>query len=240
MANANNFKKVPKKYQPKGLGIIYEDHDIIVVNKRSGLLTISTDKVRENTAYYILSDYVKRGVQKSSKRVFIVHRLDKETSGVIVFAKHEKAKRYLQDEWQKFSKTYYTVVHGTLGKKEDTITSFLAENSAHKVYSVKNPEEGKIAKTQYKVIKESTEFSLLEVTLLTGRKNQIRVHMAESGHPIAGDRRYGDNDRTVKNLALHAGSLTIIHPHTKKEMTFESQLPVYIKKLLRRPSTQKK
>jgi RluA family pseudouridine synthase len=224
MSQKNNFKKVPKKYQPKGLTILYEDRDIIVVNKRSGLLTISTDHVVENTAYYILNNYVKRGVQKSSDRALIVHRLDKDTSGILVFAKSDKAKKFLQNEWQNFSKKYYAVVHGVLEKKEGIMTSYIAENAAHKMYSVANPEDGKYAKTGYKVIKESCDYSLVEIDLFTGRKNQIRVHFSEYGHPIVGDNRYGEK-RETKRLGLHAGVLSIVHPYTKNQMVFEAPIP---------------
>ena len=137
-----NFKSPPKRYQPKGLSILYEDHDILVVDKMSGLLTVSTEKVRENTAYYLLNTYVRKGNQKSRNRVFIVHRLDKDTSGVIVFAKNINAKRYLQDEWQTFKKTYFAVVHGKLPKKEGVITSYLASIRVHKMYSVDDPKTG--------------------------------------------------------------------------------------------------
>ena len=113
-----NFKSPPKRYQPRGLSILYEDRDILVVDKMNGLLTVSNKKVRENTAYYLLNEYVRKGNQKSRNRVFIVHRLDRDTSGIIVFAKNENAKRYLQEEWQGFKKTYYALVHGTLPKKE--------------------------------------------------------------------------------------------------------------------------
>jgi RluA family pseudouridine synthase len=227
------FKSPPKRFQPKGLSILYEDHDILVVDKACGLLTISTDKVKENTAYYLLNSYVKKGNQKSRNRVFIVHRLDRETSGILVFAKHENAKRFLQDEWHKFTKKYYAVVDGTLSRNEGVITSYLAENSAHKMYSVKNPEKGKLSKTGFKVLRESKKYSLLEVDLLTGRKNQIRVHFAENGFPVAGDKRYGKNEKGIKRLTLHAASLTIVHPNTKEEMTFETPVPPYFKSLVK-------
>ena len=130
------FKRPPKRHQPRGLSILYEDRDILVVDKVSGLLTVSNEKVRCNTAYYLLNDYVRKGNQKSRHRVFIVHRLDRDTSGVIVFSKNENAKRYLQEEWQGFQKKYYAIVHGTLPEKEGVITSYLAETRAHKMYSV--------------------------------------------------------------------------------------------------------
>ncbi len=226
------FRGPPKKFQPKGVTILYEDRDILVVDKVSGLLTVSTDKVRENTAYYILTDYVRRGIPKSRNRIFIVHRLDRDTSGVLVFAKTEQAKHYLQDQWQSFSKQYYAVVHGTFAAKEGVITSYLAENSVHKMYSVDDAERGKLAMTGYKVVRESNKFSLLEIDLLTGRKNQIRVHMAERGCPVAGDNAYGRKGMGIKRLALHAFSLTIAHPFSHQDMTFEAKVPGYFKTLM--------
>jgi RluA family pseudouridine synthase len=229
-----NFKSTPKRFQPGGLTILYEDHDILVVDKVNGMLTMGTDRIKENTAYFRLTEYVRKGNQKSKKRVFIVHRLDKETSGVIIFAKTEPAKRFLQDEWHKFQKIYYAVVHGTLPQKEGMISSYLAENSIHRMYSVTNPENGKLAKTGYKILRETENFSLLEIELITGKKHQIRVHFSEKGYPVAGDKLYGDNERGIKRMALHAGSLTIIHPHTKEPMTFESKSPTYFKTLMKK------
>lgn len=227
-----NFKAPPKKFQPRGLSILYEDRDILVVDKVSGLLTIGTDTDKENTAYYRLNDYVRKGIQKSKNRVFIVHRLDRDTSGVLVFAKTEKAKHYLQDEWPGFKKRYYAVVHGTLAEKEGIITSYLAENSIHKMYSVTDPKKGKLAQTGYKVLRESKMYSLLEIDLLTGRKNQIRVQFADKGCPVAGDKVYGVKGKGIKRLTLHAESITISHPHTKEEMTFAAKLPGYFNALL--------
>ncbi|MFC1839241.1 RluA family pseudouridine synthase [Thermodesulfobacteriota bacterium] len=228
-----NFKRPPKRYQPKGLSILYEDHDILVVDKMSGLLTVSTEKVRENTAYYLLNTYVRKGNQKSRNRIFIVHRLDRDTSGIIIFAKNENAKRFLQDEWHGFKKKYYAVVHGSLSKKEGVITSYLVENLAHKMYSVNDPEKGKFAKTGFKVIRESKKYSLLEIDLLTGRKNQIRAHFSEKGFPVAGDKMYGKKDKGIKRLTLHAASITILHPDTKEKMTFETTVPAYFKSLVK-------
>jgi len=221
------FKRPPKKYQPKGLTILYEDHDIVVVNKTDGLLTVRTETVKENTALNHLNDYVKKGNQKSNAQVFVVHRLDKDTSGVLIFAKSEKAKAYLIDEWKNFSKKYYAIVHGILPEKEGIIESYLAENSIHKMYSVNDPEKGVYAKTGYKVLKESKHYSLLEIDLYTGKKNQIRVHFAEKGYPVAGDKMYGIKDRWIKRLTLHSTSLTITHPYTNEPMTFESKIPAY-------------
>lgn len=227
------IKIPPKRYQPKGLSILYEDLDILVVDKVSGLLTISTEKVKENTAYYHLNEYVRKGIQKSKNRIFIVHRLDKDTSGVLVFAKNENAKRYLQEEWQRFKKTYYAVVNGILPEKEGIITSYLAENSIHRMYSVVDPAKGMLAKTAYKVVRESKLYSLLEIDLLTGRKNQIRVHFSEKGFPVVGDKKYGHKEKWIKRLALHAVSITIFHPTTKKEMTFSAKVPAYFDALMK-------
>ena len=229
-----NFKSPPKRYQPRGLSILYEDHDILVVDKMSGLLTVSNEKVRENTAYYLLTKYVRKGNQKSRNRVFIVHRLDRDTSGIIVFAKNENAKRYLQEEWQGFKKKYYAVVHGTLPKKEGVITSYLAENRVHKMYSVDDPKKGKLAKTGYKVLRESKKYSLLEIDLITGKKNQIRVHFSEKGCPVVGDRKYGEKDKGMKRLALHAAAIKIVHPHTKEKLIFKAKIPDHFKSLLRK------
>src|SRR5210317_1966984 len=211
--NQKNFKSSSKRYQPKGLTILHEDQDIMVIDKSSGLLTISSEGTRENTAYYLLNEYIRKGNPKSRNQIFIVHRLDKNTSGLIVFAKNEQAKRFLQDEWPKFNKTYYAVINGHLPEKEGLITSYLAENSIHKMYTVTDPKKGKLAKTGYKVLKESKSYSLLEINLLTGRKNQIRVHFSDKGHAVAGDKIYGKNEKGIKRLALHAASLTLLHPH---------------------------
>lgn len=226
------FTSPSKKHQPKGLTILYEDRDILVVDKTNGLLTISTEGEKEKTAYFLLTDYVRKGNIKSKNRIFIVHRLDRDTSGILVFAKTEKVKRYLQDEWQEFNKTYIAIVHGKLEEKEGVITSYLVENSAHRMYSVNDPEKGKLAKTGYKLMKETSQYSLLEINLFTGRKNQIRIHFAENGHPVVGDKIYGKADKGIKRLALHSASLTILHPFTKEKMIFEAPVPLYFKTLV--------
>lgn len=228
------FKSPPKRFQPRGISVLYEDHDILVVDKVGGLLTVGTDRNKENTAYFLLTNYVRKGNPKSKKRLFIVHRLDKDTSGVIVFAKTESAKRFLQDAWPEFKKKYFAVVHGRLSEKEGVITSYLAENRAYNMYSVADPKAGKLAKTGYKVLKETKEYSLLEIDLLTGRKNQIRVHFAEQGHHLVGDKLYGRKERGVKRLMLHAGSLTIAHPHSQEKMSFETRIPTYFRSLMQR------
>ncbi len=227
------FKSSPKKYHPKGMTILYEDHDILVVDKVSGLLTVSNDKEQTRTAYYLLNDYVRKGNPKSHLRVFIVHRLDKDTSGILVFAKSEKAKHFLQDEWKDFRKKYVAVVHGMMPEEQGVITSYLVENSALKMYSVTDPKKGKYAKTGYQVMRKSSDYSLLEVDLFTGRKNQIRVHLADKGCPVVGDKKYGEKAPGIKRLTLHAASLTLTHPFSKEKMTFESKVPPYFNYLMR-------
>lgn len=225
-------KKRTSKYQPKNLTILHEDRDIIVVDKSAGLLTIGTAKEKQQTAHFILNDYVKKGNERSKNRIYIVHRLDRDTSGVLIFAKSESAKKYLQDNWHDFSKKYFTVVHGNLKDKEGEISSYLFENKIFRVYSTKDPEKGKFSKTGYKVIRESEEYSLLEIYLFTGRKNQIRVHLSDLGHPVVGDKIYGSTAKGLKRMALHSASLTITHPFTKKEMSFSTKIPNYFKTLV--------
>jgi tRNA pseudouridine32 synthase/23S rRNA pseudouridine746 synthase/23S rRNA pseudouridine1911/1915/1917 synthase len=216
----------------KGLAILYEDNDILVADKPAGLLTISTETEKTRTAYYILTDYVRKGCAKSRKRLFIVHRLDRETSGVVVFAKSEEAKLRLQGQWKDAEKKYLAVVYGRLVKKEGIISSYLAENKAHVVYTTQDAGKGKFAQTGYKVLKEAGLFSLLEINLLTGRKNQIRVHLADTGHPVVGDEKYGKEKDSYKRLALHSKSIAFKHPISGKRLVFESEVPGYFKRLM--------
>jgi tRNA pseudouridine32 synthase/23S rRNA pseudouridine746 synthase/23S rRNA pseudouridine1911/1915/1917 synthase len=224
-------KKRRNKHLPRGLAILYEDSDIIVVDKPAGLLTVGTASNKTKTVQYILTDYVRKGSLKSRNRVFVVHRLDQWTSGVLVFAKSEEVKLRLQGQWKETQKKYLAVVHGRLNQKEGIITSYLAENKAFVVYSTTDPTKGKLAHTAYKVLKEAGQFSLLEINLLTGRKNQIRVHLADEGHPIVGDRKYGKGEDGCKRLALHSKSISFKHPASGRQMTFESKVPAYFDRL---------
>jgi tRNA pseudouridine32 synthase/23S rRNA pseudouridine746 synthase/23S rRNA pseudouridine1911/1915/1917 synthase len=162
-----------------------------------------------------------------------VHRLDRETSGILIFAKTELIKRYLQEEWAGFEKTYFAVVQGQLKEKEGIIETYLMENKAHQMYSTTDTEHGKLSKTAYKVLSENSKYSLLEINLLTGRKNQIRVHFSEKGNPVVGDKNYGSPEKGIKRLALHAAALTISHPFSKKKMTFVTEIPSYFKTLVK-------
>ena len=222
------------KRLPKDIGILYEDGDIIVVVKPFGLLTMGTDRDKSRTLYSILTNYVRKGYSKSAKRIYIVHRLDRDTSGILIFAKSLEAKLRLQGRWEETEKKYIAVVHGRCKKSEDTITTYLAENKAHVVYSTTDASKGKLSQTAYRVLKDTKEFSLLEVNLLTGRKHQIRVHLAEIGHPVAGDEKYGKGKETYKRLALHAKSISFIHPSSGKRLTFETGFPEYFNRLVGR------
>lgn len=213
----------------KNIDIIYEDKDIIVINKPSGLLTVATEKEKNKTAYHLVMEYLKK--KNKNNRIFIIHRLDKDTSGIIMFAKNERAKHLYQDNWNDIVKKrcYYAVIDGKMENKEGTIKSYLKENG-NMVYSVKD-RSGKLAITEYKVLKERKNISLLDINLKTGRKNQIRVHMKENKTPILGDLKYGEKSKLINRLALHAYKLKLINPVTKKLLIFEASMPNEIKTL---------
>lgn len=215
----------------KNIDIIYEDKDIIVINKPSGLLTVATEKEKNKTAYHLVMEYLKK--KNKNNRIFIIHRLDKDTSGIIMFAKNERAKHLYQDNWNDIVKKrcYYAVIDGKMENKEGTIKSYLKENG-NMVYSVKD-RSGKLAITEYKVLKERKNISLLDINLKTGRKNQIRVHMKENKTPILGDLKYGEKSKLINRLALHAYKLELVNPVTKKLLTFEINMPNEFKLLFK-------
>lgn len=213
--------------------VVYEDEQIIVVDKPSGLLTVSTDKVRKNTAFYKVFEYVKQTSKHKQGRIFIVHRLDQDTSGLIVLAKNFMAKEILQRSWTKVEKKYYAVVYGKPQEPAGEIKSYLKENKFLNVYSTKEKEkeDAKLAVTQYRVIRSSVQYSLLDVHIKTGRKHQIRVHLSDLGHPVVGDERYA-RDKIKTGLALHAYYLAFPHPKTKHIVEFETALPQRLGQLL--------
>ena len=221
------MKPIPFRHRPRGLTILYEDRDIIVIDKSPGLLTVKASYEKEKTAHHILTSYIRKGSLKSTKQLFVVHRLDRDTSGVLVFAKTNEAKENLKMQWKNVKKKYLAVVHGILAEKSGTITSYLTENDDYEVSSVKDPRKGELAKTRYTVIKEAKKYSLLEIELLTGKKNQIRVHLSEKGHPLVGDDKYGKKGEPKSRLALHSRYLTFRHPHSGKEITFEADVPAF-------------
>ena len=215
------------------LRIIFEDSDLIVVEKKEGLLSVTTGRETETTAFLILKNYVKKSSTRN--KIYTVHRLDRETSGVILFAKHSDAQHILRDNWHEIvtKRVYVAVVEGKVEKESDRIVSWLTENEVSlKISSSRTDNGGKEAITNYRVIKSNDEFSLLEIELETGRKNQIRVHMESIGHPIVGDRKYGSTT-TIGRLALHARVLEFYHPMTSEPLHFETPVPKEFLKVFR-------
>lgn len=207
------------------VSVIYEDDDFIVINKPAGLLSIATDTEREVTAYHFLTAYVKRSHPKA--RVFVVHRLDRETSGVLIVAKTEKMKLALQDNWEELvsKRCYFAIVEGHVEKKTDRIQSWIKQTKTLLMYSSYNSGDGLMAITNYQVIGENAGYSLLDIQLETGRKNQIRVHMKDIGHCVVGDKKYGAKTDPIRRLGLHAYKLQFRHPVTNEIMCFETQPP---------------
>jgi len=228
-----NWNKDRDTSKIKGITILFEDKDIIVVEKESGLLSMSTGKKSDRTAYSILKDHVKN--ENSRNKVFIVHRLDRETSGVMIFAKTALAQQLFQSEWKTYvlNRTYNALVEGRVKTKEGVITSWLKENRAFVVYSSPKNNGGKKAISYYKVLKQNSRNSLVEVSLETGRKNQIRVHMQDLGHSIVGDKKYGASTNPIKRIGLHARTIEFKHPITGKVMKFTSEVPNSFKRTVK-------
>lgn len=228
-----NKPKIPKKYQPPGFEILYEDQDLIIGNKAPGFLTVAAKWEKDNTIHNALNSYVRKGSSISKKCVYVVHRLDQATSGVLVFAKSEKAQFFLIDNWLSTVKHYYVIVHGIMKEKSGLITSYLTEDEDYKVHSSTDSKEGKLAKTEYTVVKETPHFSVLKVNLLTGKKNQIRVHLADKGHPVVGDSKYGkEKENKQKKLMLHSFAIVLTHPFSKKRLRVQADVPDYFKRLV--------
>lgn len=228
-----NLVREFRRFYHRRLQMVYEDDYIIVVNKGYGLLSMGTDRIKDGTAYSILREYVKWS--NPANKLFIIHRLDRDTSGLMMFAKTERAKDEMQHNWNNMvlNRQYLAVVDGQPENTEGTIRSYLAENSQHEVYSTDNPEAGQLAVTRYRVMKSRNGRTLMAVELDTGRKNQIRVHMKELGNPISGDRRYGGKPNSIHRLALHAQTLRFIHPVTRQEMNFTTPIPASFQSLVK-------
>ena len=221
--DSKNKKELP-------FDIVFEDDHIIVVNKPSGLLSIATEKEKEKTLYHIVREYL---VSKDKyAKVFIVHRLDKDTSGLVILAKDEKTKNKLQENWNEYVslREYVAVVHGKLKNKEDRIIQKLKENKTNLVY-VSKDDDAKEAITNYKVIKETDNYSMVSINIETGRKNQIRVAFATLRNPIVGDKKYGEKDNENR-LYLHANRLKMYYPELKKDILFEIPTPNEFKKIM--------
>ena len=237
-----NYKLVPgmnividtdnKNKKTLPFDILFEDDHIIVVNKPSGLLTIATNKEKDKTLYHIVREYL---VSKDkNSRVFIVHRLDKDTSGIVVLAKDEKAKNKLQENWNEYVslREYIAIVYGQMSKESDMIVQNLKETKTNLVYVSRN-DDGKEAITNYKVIKANDNYSELSINIETGRNNQIRVAMASIKHPIVGDKKYGDPKDKESRLFLHANRLKMYYPEIKKELLFETPIPNEFKRIIK-------
>ncbi|MBI4115369.1 MAG: RluA family pseudouridine synthase [Candidatus Omnitrophica bacterium] len=219
--------------------IIYEDDCLLVINKPAGLLSIATEKIQRETAIYSVNDYLnKKAAAKSrrpqfQKRVFIVHRLDRDVSGLLVLAKSEAVKLKLQENWDRFKKEYLAVVEGAPREPSGTCSSYLNENKFLRVFSSSRPvtPEAKKAVTHYEVLKSGEKYSLLKIRLETGRKHQIRVHLSDLGHPVAGDKNYNAWSNPIRRIALHAWRLEFKHPVTGKDLVFTCPLPPPIVRL---------
>jgi RluA family pseudouridine synthase len=207
------------------LRIVYEDESVIVVDKPAGVLTMATEAERSKTVYAVLRAYANN--KKPQEKIFIVHRLDRDASGLLVFAKTIEAKERLQDQFKDHSagRRYVAVVEGRVVEDQFTIRSYLAENTALRVYSTRKSRAGRLAVTHVRTVKRNPKSSLVEVRLETGRKHQIRVHLAERGHPIVGDKTYGSRWNPIRRLALHGAHLDFRHPKTNKVMQFDSRYP---------------
>lgn len=225
------WDRIIQENHPRELNIFYIDQDLIIINKPAGLLTIATDKEKRRTAYSMLSNYVK--TEDPDNKIFIIHRIDRETSGLLMFARSEHIKREIQETWATTisQRTYVGVVEGVVTQPEGIITSWLTESKAFIVYSSQNPQLGKKAVTHYKKREGNSTFSLLQINLETGRKHQIRVHMQDIQHPIIGDKKYGSSCNPIGRMGLHAQVLAFTHPTTGEPLRFDTGIPSQFLKL---------
>lgn len=216
----------------RNMRLVYEDEHLIVIDKNAGLLSMASDNEKYLTAYNILSTYLKS--QKPSNRIFIVHRLDRDTSGLMMFARSEKVQSLLQRDWKRnvTARTYVALVEGEVTEPEGIVKSYIYESKALVMHSTPDPKRGDLAVTRFRLLKSGKEYSLLEITLETGKKNQIRLHMQEKGHSIAGDKKYGAMSSPIGRLGLHASVLAFIHPVTGREMRFESKVPAKFRRMV--------
>jgi 23S rRNA pseudouridine1911/1915/1917 synthase len=217
---------------PSGMKVLFEDAALVVIEKPEGLLSMASETQRDKTAYAFLTDYLRRGNPRSRQRVWIVHRLDRETSGLMVFAKTEAAKLALQAHWGKTDKRYLAVVEGRPPADHGVLRSHLDESSPFKVHSAPPSERTRRAVTHYRVVKQTATLALVELTPTTGRRNQIRVHLADAGCPIIGDRKYGARTNPARRLGLHASFLQFEHPLSGEVLRFESPLPRELARLV--------
>jgi 23S rRNA pseudouridine1911/1915/1917 synthase len=228
-----NKKRSDEKPRFRGLRIVFEDSSLIVIEKAAGLLSMATDAEKTKTAYSILSEYVKKS--NPGNLIFIVHRLDRDTSGLMMFAKNKKVQEILQKDWNEaiVERSYVAVVEGAMETTEGTVTSWLKENKGMTMYSSQTPGDGQKAITHYKVLRTCKQFTLLEVKLETGRKNQIRVHLKDLGYPVTGDKKYGGKLNPIGQMGLHARVLAFKHPVTGKPVRFDTPIPAKFLKVFK-------
>jgi 23S rRNA pseudouridine1911/1915/1917 synthase len=228
-----NKKRSEEKPRFRGLRIVHEDADLIVVEKGSGLLSMASETEKVKTAYNMLSEYVKKTDPKNL--IFIVHRLDRDTSGLMMFAKSKRVQEVMQKDWNEaiIERSYIAIVEGVIEKPEGTVTSWLKENKAMVMFSSQTPDDGQKAITHYKVLKTNQLFTMLEVKLETGRKNQIRIHMKDLGFPVTGDKKYGAKLNPIGQMGLHARVLAFKHPVTGRALRFDTPIPGKFLKLFK-------
>jgi 23S rRNA pseudouridine1911/1915/1917 synthase len=221
-----NFSKPKASLKHPKLQLLYEDEYLIVVNKSPGLLAVATERKEESTAFHIVRNYLRK--QDPASKLYVVHGIDREASGVLLFAKDKEVQIILQNNWygKSHERIHHVLVEGQPEKEKDTIVSWLTESiKSRKVYSSLQENGGQRSVTHYQLLKSSGNFSLLEVKPETGKKNQIRVHMQSIGHPVVGDKKYGAQSSLGGCVGLHLSSLSIRHPFTGKLIRFESPLP---------------
>ncbi|MBP5319283.1 MAG: RluA family pseudouridine synthase [Paludibacteraceae bacterium] len=212
--------------------LLYEDDVIVVIEKRAGFLSVGTDREKEKTVYHVLNQYMK--AQKRQGRIYVVHRLDRDTSGLMLFAKTEEAQQTLQKNWNDMviERSYIAVVEGAMETPSGEIRSYLTEDKQMRMHSSPTDNGGQLAVTRYECQRVNKNYSLLRLQLETGRKNQIRVHMQSIGHPVSGDKKYGGQTSPAKRLCLHAATLKFVHPVTRKPMSFVLPVPASFSKLV--------
>ena len=228
-----NFDRSFQVFSHPRIKLIFEDNDIIVVDKGYGVLSTAAGKPSDDTVYNIVKKYARGFSDKAN--IYVVHRLDRDTSGLMLLTRTKQARDKLINNWNNMvvERKYIAVVEGKVEQKEGTVKSFLAENpDTYEMYSTDDKKIGRLAVTRYRVIKQGSRFAMVELEIKTGRKNQIRVHMHDLGNPVSGDRKYGGHPSPINRIALHATTLTIVHPITGKAVTFTSPIPENFNKMI--------
>lgn len=228
-------KPPPKKYLPRGIKILFEDADLVAIEKPAGMLSVPARYEPEKNALSLMTNFFRKGNPRAKKELFAVNRIDRETSGIVVFAKNLAFRERLHEAWDEVEKTYLAVVRGRVEPVAGTLKSWLVQDENYRVHSVpagENFPNAKLAISRYKTIRNFEErWTLLEVALLTGRKNQIRVQFSERGNPLLGDAMYG-NGRGAERLALHAWKIAFTHPRSRERIEIVSEIPTFFRKFL--------